>query len=286
VAVAKNEVAAEDRKDWFKRQSCPQAKSSMIAIVERLRRTAAQWSRAGVDLLFPPACLLCHADLATGPSTTDGRAMCGLCVACVRDLLADGPRCPACGEAGTGCRRCRAANSSAVKDWQEIVLLGSYGDRLRDAILAAKHPAGDALTGSLAELLVERDRSRLESWDIDGVVPVPMHWLRRSSSGTSAAERIAERVARLLSVPLVSALRRQRATPKQNTLPVADRWGNVRGAFGRRCDVVGRRLLLVDDVVTTGATLKACSRELADGGAAAVFVAAIAKADRLTEALP
>jgi ComF family protein len=204
--------------------------------------------------------------------------------------MADGPRCPTCGSAGAACRQCRTGGrggrSPAAADWQEIVVLGSYGDRLRDAILAAKRPAGDLLAGSLAGLLVDRHRGRLEGWGIDGVVPVPMHWLRRSSSGTSAADRIADRIARRMTVPVVPALRRERATPKQNTMPVADRWGNVRGAFGRRCPVVGRRLLLVDDVITTGATLAACSRELRDGGAAAVFVAALAKADRLTEGMP
>ncbi len=129
-------------------------------------------------------------------------------------------------------------------------------------------------------MLVRRHRQTFDAWRIDGVVSVPMHWLRRATRGTSTADEIGRNTARLLGVPWVAALSRFRPTTMQNELPVKERPGNVQGAFRLRRGVAGRRLLLVDDVVTTGSTLAACSRTLLDGGAESVFVAALAKADR------
>jgi ComF family protein len=159
-------------------------------------------------------------------------------------------------------------------------VLGGYGDGLRDAVLRAKHPAGDGIPAGLAALLVGKQRAMLAGWAVDAVVPVPMHWLRRAVRGTSAADGLARRVARLLAVPFQPLLVRQRATRMQNELPVHERRDNVSGAFRTRRRVDGRRILLVDDVVTTGATLAACRRGLAAAGAVAVFAAVVAKADR------
>lgn len=277
----------------------------MSAWVERLRRVAVRWAGDGVDLLFPPRCAVCRCDLQNrgGPPAPGASAATGtVCSACSRDLTADGSRCLRCGELGGGavpdggaesgpdgglsgrpsghlsdaCRHCR----SRRPDWDGIAVLAGYGDPLRQAVLRGKHPAGDDVSRALASLLVDKHRVTFAGWRIDGVVAVPMHWLRRAARGTSAADEIARRVARLLGVPLVAALARQTATRMQNELPVHERRGNVQEAFRLRRAVGGRRLLLVDDVVTTGATFAACRRTLAAGNATAVFAAAIAKADR------
>ncbi|MFN6190561.1 MAG: ComF family protein [Planctomycetia bacterium] len=250
---------------------------------ERLRRGAASWMGEGIDLFFPPRCALCRRDL---PSAGDGAASDpaapgDLCVACARDLSADVGRCIVCGEPGAdgSCRRCRGRCS----DWDGIAILAAYGDRLREAVLRCKRPTGDEVSRALAALLVGRHRTTFVGWRIDGVVPVPMHWLRRLSRGTSAADEIARRVAGLLEVPFLRALSRQTATTMQNELPVSERRGNVATAFRVRRPVTGRRLLVIDDVVTTGSTLAACRRTLAAGGAEAVYAAAIARADRMVD---
>jgi predicted amidophosphoribosyltransferase len=90
-------------------------------------------------------------------------------------------------------------------------------------------------------------------------------------------------MATLLGVRSRTVLLRRKATRMQNELPVHERRGNVRDAFRVRHRVDGRRILLVDDVVTTGSTLAACRRTLVAAGAAAVFAAVVAKADRLTD---
>lgn len=177
--------------------------------------------------------------------------------------------------------RCRREQPA----WDGILLLGAYADDLREAILTIKRPGSEHLAWSLAALLAEKQQAALAAIGVEGVVPVPMHWWRRACRGTSDADEIAQAVARRIGTTVVPALVRARATRMQNELPPEDRGDNVAGAFRVRGTVAGRRLLLVDDVVTTGATLTACCRALREAGAAAVHVAALAKADRLADAV-
>jgi len=162
--------------------------------------------------------------------------------------------------------------------------MSSYAGSLREAVLRAKRPAGDDVSAALASLIVRKHGERLVSWEVGRVVPVPMHWLRRSLRGTSAADELSRGIARMLGLPWSRAISRQRATRMQNELPIADRPRNVEGAFRVCRRLEGERILLVDDVVTTGATLSACSRALLAAGAATVDVAVVAKADRSTAA--
>lgn len=102
----------------------------------------------------------------------------------------------------------------------------------------------------------------------DAVVPVPLHWRRQWRRGFNQADELA----RHLGLPIAHVLRRTRATASQADLPAARRHANVRDAFSMRrwARVSGLRLVLVDDVCTTGATLDACARVLRHAGAADV----------------
>jgi ComF family protein len=162
-----------------------------------------------------------------------------------------------------------------------VLRLGPYDGVLRDAILRLKQHTGEGLAELIGELWAERDRERLCSLAVDAVVPVPLHWWRRWRRGYNQAAAIARSLAQQLQIRCFpSALRRRRNTPDQPSQSPAGRRDNVRGAFvvRRRAGLHARTILLVDDVMTTGATAHEAARALRSAGAARVFVAGLARA--------
>lgn len=230
--------------------------------------------RAVLDLLVPPRCVFCAAEVDE-PET--GSVV--VCPACATSLSRDTNRCPTCGEpAASGLSQCDRCARRRPGDG--IVVLASYGDEVRVPVLRAKRPGGEGVAAGLAALLVAKHGDRLRSWAPDVVTAVPMHWLRRLGRGTSAATEIGRGVARGLGLPLRRLLRRRRWTTMQNELPFEDRGANLRDAFRAMASVSGRRVLLVDDVTTSGSTLAECRRVLVEAGASAVYAAVVARADR------
>lgn len=156
---------------------------------------------------------------------------------------------------------------------------GFYEGTLRKLIQEFKYGRITTLAAPLGRMLtdaVPRERA------FDLIVPMPMHWRRRWSRGFNQAELLARVVSRSLRVPVSGAVRRRKSTPPQAGLTAAQRRLNIAGAFAiRRPDAVrGKRILLVDDVFTTGATAGACARSLKNAGAAQVAVLTVARADR------
>ena len=242
------------------------------------------WLAAGIDLLFPPCCRLCGREAEPGRRADrtdwpDGVIRSSrFCAPCTVTLATGPVRCGRCAAPGEsdGCHSCRGRGA----DHDGIVVLGGYEGLLREAVLRAKRPAGRDIAEGLAELLHARHADALAAWRIDTVVPVPMHWRRRFLRGSSAADVLAAAIARAARAPCVRVLRRRRATVMQNRLPRGARRDAVRGAFAARPGTLeGRRVLLVDDVLTTGGTVAACRQTLVAAGAAAVFAAVVAKAD-------
>ena len=157
--------------------------------------------------------------------------------------------CPRCGRTAHHITRSRA--------------IGEYDGPLRAIVHALKYDGRRSLGRSLAALLSQHGASMLDGADV--AVPVPLHRSRKRARGFNQAEEIA----RHLPVPAANVLKRVRPTASQADLPAAERQANVRNAFvlGRRADVAGLVVVLVDDVSTTGATLESCARVLVDAGA-------------------
>ena len=173
-----------------------------------------------------------------------------LCVACDR-RIAEGVFCGACGVL--------AERSDDVRAVFE------YGGPVADAVRRFKYEGRSELSRPLGRLLSVEARSLAQSFD--AVVPVPLHWRRRRERGYDQAALLAKPVARALGVPLwLRGLRRVRATPRQAGLARADRLRNVENAFACASPGAASRVLLIDDVVTTGATLRAATSALREAG--------------------
>jgi ComF family protein len=228
---------------------------------------------ASVDLLFPPRCAACAAEcepVSGGPL---------LCAACNEALaIASRPTCLRCGltcsEADLPRGNCGNCRSQKLL-FTAVRTVGSYRDALRQAVLKAKHAAYEPLAIALGQRLAEAVRRMPFEQRPDVVVPVPMHWLKRVWRKTNSADTMARSFARQLELPLASALVCRRYLRRQATLTPAERRRNVRGAFRPSWwwNLTGKRILLVDDVMTTGATAHEASRVLLKAGAEAVYVA-------------
>lgn len=235
-------------------------------------------ARSLLHLLLPACCLGCAEPLLAA-------APLGLCAPC-RGKLAPLARtaCAVCAQpldafeppAGYRCGACRERPPA----FDRLLALWTYRPPLDAVVQGLKFRRLDYLGRHLAAALADGLGEALDGFArIDGVVPVPLHWRRRLTRGYNQAERIASPLAGRLGLPLIQALRRARPTPPQTSLGKADRLANLRQAFRvpRPGSVRGLRLLLVDDVATTGATLDASAAALRQAGAAAVTAVVAAR---------
>ena len=230
-----------------------------------------------LDLLFPPTCLLCH-----GEVSRDGTSqLCQECGSILRPTRQSAcPRCalscPAVLVAEEGCHRCRHKRFYFDGVWS----LGVYRADLREVVLRLKRPDGEALASYVGAKLAGYVNGQKTFQKPDFVLSVPMFWLRRALRGTNASSSIASAVAASLHVPYrEKMLKCCRYKKKQGTLRPSGRRKNVRGAFrlAKGYDIKGSRALLVDDVMTTGATANELSKVLKESGVRQVCVVVVAR---------
>lgn len=180
------------------------------------------------------------------------------------------------------CGLCR----SGLRGFDAAYCYGAYEGVLREMIHLYKYGRVQTLAGPLADFAMAafpRDER------FDAIVPVPLHWRRRWQRGFNQSELLARAVARRTGIPVLAALLRVRPTSVQAGLSNTRRRQNVASAF--RCrrrlagrGLQGRRILLIDDVMTTGSTAAACAMALKRGGAARVALLTVARVDRRMEA--
>ena len=234
--------------------------------------------RAGLDFVLPPRCPGCG--VQTG-------ALGGLCLACWKETrFIAAPQCAQCGYpfeldfgAGARCGACLAE----PPDYDRARAAVAYDDRVARIIIGFKHTDRTDLAPGLACWMARAGAELLDAADL--IVPVPLHPGRLFQRRYNQSALLARPLADMAAVPLAGGLiRRHRATPSQGRLSPSARRRNVEGAF--RVDptqtprLKDRRVLLIDDVMTTGATVNALARRLKRDGAAAVDVLTLARVVR------
>ncbi len=243
-----------------------------------------------IDLFFPPRCPFCQSLLISGNPDGEGLQPWGrstvalegmlcsrcaeelpwlvhCCLRCARPLTVFGDDCPYCREHPVAFAYCCA--------------LGSYQGALRKTLHRFKYGGEKGLAIPLGRLLAARLADTPWFPKMDVLVPVPLSVQRQRTRGYNQAALLAQTVSRELGISSQELLKRTRDTDSQTSLGRHDRWENICGAFQESNNgegkLQGRNVLLVDDILTSGATVHAATLALKEAGAAEVSVAVIAR---------
>lgn len=237
-----------------------------------LARLWAAVAGAGRGLVLPPACPACRNRL-----TATAAEVCADCRRAMPELPL--PRCPGCGGALDGVLElCPECLQTELHPWRRAVSVFEFGGDVRECIHRFKYQGGTELAPWLAARMAAA-WERHGGGAPDAVAPVPLHWFKEWRRGYNQAGLLAELVAARLDVPVQAPLRRRRWTRQQAKLHCTARKNNMKGAFvpRRHAGVEGRHILLVDDVMTTGATLGEAAQALLAAGANQVSVLTAAR---------
>ena len=241
-----------------------------------------QASLAVKNLLFPAFCRACDARILT----EENLYYCPRCWSEIR--LIERPFCSVCGKphdkaAGFVARDsfpCAECREIKRRPYGRMYAATVYDGLARDAIALFKYGSRELLVGPLAALMAEFVEREIDLTKYDVVVPVPLHRVRERERGFNQAEALARRFSEQFGFLAVeNCLVRARETPQQTRLRGDERRRNIKGAFAlaQEPDLRRKKVLLVDDVITTGATAEECARTLRRGGAERVDVLAVAR---------
>ncbi|MHB1296007.1 MAG: double zinc ribbon domain-containing protein [Anaerolineae bacterium] len=225
-----------------------------------------------LDLLFPPHCVACH---------RAGAWLCQDCLAAVQAIRP--PICPHCGAPRMAAGRCRACRQgpSSLDGMRSVAW---HRPPLSEAVHALKYEGMRVLADSLAALMAACWQD--QALPVDVLIPLPLHPARERRRGYNQSALLARALGRTLHLPVEERwVVRARDTRAQVGLSRTARRENVAGAFAAQGNAAaGRRVLLIDDVMTTGATLEACAEALRQAGAVEVWALTLTRAvDRVPQ---
>lgn len=233
------------------------------------------WTQSFLDLILPPRCFGC------GEATSQHHTLCASCWKNCTFLST--PWCNSCGwpfpfetPQQTLCSSCHRLPPLFVQCRNAL----AYQESSRPFILKFKHGDGTYLAPGLSQLMLRVGQDILSQTDL--LIPVPLHWKRLFLRQYNQATLLSHQITRQTSIPThTGIIKRHRSTPQQGRQNRKDRAANVRDAFtvppDKRSIIAGKRLTLVDDVFTTGATLTECARILLNEGAKEVRALTLAR---------
>ncbi len=229
--------------------------------------------------IYPPVCELC------GQTSLQHYA---ICEACIETFNVIEHPCRRCGAPlhpsqkqtpgkRQSCMHCRRGKWVA----DEVLCLAVYQARIQEAVISMKHPHSEALCTYFGKRLAAHARQHIDLSTVAGIVSVPHYWRKRISKRHNSSELIAATFARELHLPLyANAMVRIRQGEKQGTLHRAERERNMEGAFKVHPlmrQVNGKHFIVVDDIITSGATAAAMTRPLKAAGARKITFVAVAR---------
>jgi ComF family protein len=258
------------------RLSVSDARLGLSASLSRLGEFASTTASYGLDIVYPRRCGGCGGELADR-----GMHLCWECLAGA--VYVKDPFCSCCGDPVDGavhhaflCSWCRRTRPAFALARSAIRFRGV----MKQVVHAFKYERACHLAGDLGGLLAGCVRAHYAGIDFDGVAYVPLHPLKARERSFNQSRLLAVSSARQLEIPVLHrSLARVRMTCTQTRLSAEERKSNVRGAFRAAMPewIDGRRLLLVDDVMTTGATVNECAKVLVQAGARSVHVVTVAR---------
>lgn len=222
-----------------------------------------------LNLIYPRCCPLCHQVLRDQKSLA--------CPDCLRTLHPIGqPRCRICGRPVAGQEDCceDCAKGRVFREGRGIFL---YDERMKTSVLTYKYGGRREYGAFFAAALAAFGEKDVRRWRPDLIVPVPMYKKKQRQRGFNQAEDLALQAGRLLKLPVSAGLVRKTAdTKSQKKLDARSRRRNLQEAFRVTAPADGLRILVVDDVFTTGSTIEAVAAALKDAGAGEVFFLTVA----------
>lgn len=222
------------------------------------------WKKC-LNILYPRCCPICHRILKNQEGL-----ICPECAALLKPY--DGPRCMKCGKSVAPQEEFCSECSGRKRFFTEGKGIYFYDDRMKGSLLRYKYYGRREYGDFYAAAMCRYGKKEIERWQVDLLIPVPLHPSKQRRRGFNQAQYLADRIGAFYGIPVSgSALIKKKKTKSQKKLNAGERCRNLQDAFEVRERLDGLRILVIDDVYTTGSTMDAAAACLVGAGASKVY---------------